>query len=56
MWKEPARLASEDSATGPDGETQWIYLANSYTQRVKPGYQDDPVLFTRSACYSPKEL
>ena len=42
--------------TGPDGETQWLYLANAYTQGVKPGYEDDPVLYTKSVYYSPKEI
>lgn len=56
MWRELGRLASEDSHTGPDGETQWLYLANAYTQGVKPGYEDDPVLYTKSVYYSPKEI
>jgi hypothetical protein len=56
MWRELARLATEDSHTGPDGETQWIYLANAYTQGVKPGYENDPVLYTKSVYYSPKEI
>jgi hypothetical protein len=56
MWAEIARLAMEESRPGPDGKTEWIYIANAFVQGVKPGYEDDPVLYTKSVYYSPTEI
>jgi hypothetical protein len=56
MWRELGRLATEQTDTGPDGEKRYLYLTNAYTQGVKPGYEDDPVLYTKSVYYSPKEI
>ena len=36
---------------------RWVYVSAAYMQGVKPGYEDDPVLYTKSAYgYRPKEL
>jgi hypothetical protein len=56
MWRELGRLASEDQQTGADGKPVFLYLSNAYTQKVKPGYEDDPTLYTKSVYYSPKEI
>jgi hypothetical protein len=56
-WKEIARTATEDSGTGSDGVMRWVYVSAAFMQGVKPGYEDDPVLYTKSAYgYRPKEL
>ena len=57
MWAEIARNATESDEPGPDGETQWVYIASAFIQSVKPGYEDDPVLYTKSSYYyMPEEL
>ena len=57
MWQEMGRLAKEDDITLPDGTHGFVYVSNAYTQGVKPGYEDDPVLYSKSAYgYRPKEL
>jgi len=55
MWLEMGRLASEDIIM-KDGVKHYLYLSNAYTQPVKPGYEDDPVLYTKSVIYNPKEI
>lgn len=57
MWAEIARNATESDHPGPDGKTEWVYIANAFVQGVKPGYENDPVLYTRSSYYyMPEEL
>jgi hypothetical protein len=57
MWAELARQAGEETTTGPDGKMQWIYVANAFVQRVRPGYEDDPALYRKSFYYyMPEEL
>jgi hypothetical protein len=56
-WMEIARTATEDSGTGSDGVMRWVYVSAAFMQGVKPGYEDDRVLYTKSAYgYRPKEL
>jgi hypothetical protein len=58
MWAEIARKAK--ASTRPpdsDGTQWWVYVANPFVQTVRPGYEDDPVLYTKSDYrYSPTEL
>src|SRR5215216_4233767 len=57
MWAELARQAKEDSSIVADGSTWWVYVANAFVQGVKPGYEDESVLYTKSDYdYSPTEL
>jgi hypothetical protein len=56
MWTEIARNALEDQTAGPDGKMQFIYLANPFVQTARLEYEDDPVLYTKSVYYSPKEI
>lgn len=51
MWAEIARKAKMNS-----NGTWWVYVANPFVQGVKPGYEDDPLLYTKSTYYSPKEI
>jgi hypothetical protein len=57
MWHELARTAKKSPETGPDGKPLNFYLANAFTQKNRPEYEDDPVLYTKSSVpYSPREL
>lgn len=56
MWAEIARNAQEDQTADPDGKMQFIYLANPFVQTARLEYEDDPVLYTKSVYYSPKEI
>jgi hypothetical protein len=56
MWAEIARKAKETPGTDSSGTTWWVYVANPFVQSVKPGYEDDPLLYTKSVYYSPTEL
>jgi hypothetical protein len=56
MWLEIARNAIEDTRTEPDGSTTYLYLSNVFTQQVRPEMENDPVLYTKSVYYSPKEI
>jgi hypothetical protein len=56
MWAELARLAEPQTSTR-DGVQWWTYVANAFVQSVKPGYNDDPLLYTKSSYYyMPDEL
>ena len=58
MWAEIARKAQESTRPpDSDGTQWWVYVANPFVQTVRPGYEDDPVLYTKSDYqYSPSEL
>ena len=57
MWQEMGRLATEENIVKPTATGGFLYISNAYTQRVKPGYEDDPVLYSKSVDgYHPKEI
>jgi hypothetical protein len=58
MWAEIARKAQESTRPpDSDGTQWWVYVANPFVQTVRPSYEDDPVLYTKSDYrYSPSEL
>jgi hypothetical protein len=57
MWRELARKATKSKETGSDGKPLFFYLANAFTQKNRPEYEDEPVLYTKSTeLYAPKEL
>jgi len=56
MWHELARKSTISERTGDDGKPLYLYIANAYTQKNRPEYEDDPVLYTNSTYYSPKEI
>jgi hypothetical protein len=58
MWAELARTAYPPQ-TGQDasGVQQFVYIANKFVTKVKPGNEDDPLLYTKSSYrYAPEEL
>jgi hypothetical protein len=57
MWAELARLAQFVPDKYEDGSDKFVYIANAYVQAVKPGYEDNPLLYTKSSYrYMPEEL
>jgi hypothetical protein len=57
MWTELARLAEKVPDKYADGTPKFVYIANAFVQGVKPGYEDNPLLYTKSSyAYSPQEL
>ena len=56
MWLELSRKATITEHKGDDGKTLFLHVANIYTQKNRPEYEDDPVLYTKSTYYSPKEI
>jgi hypothetical protein len=57
MWAELARKAEKITETAADGTNGFIYIANAFVESVKPGYEDDPLLYTKSSYYyMPEEL
>ena len=56
MWLELSRKATITEKKGDDGTTLFLHVANIYTQKNRPEYEDDPVLYTKSTYYSPKEI
>jgi hypothetical protein len=52
MWAELARKAEKHPVTGG-----FTYIANAFVTGVKPGYEDNPLLYTKSSYhYMPEEL
>jgi hypothetical protein len=56
MWLELSRKATITERKGDDGKPLFLHVANIYTQRNRAEYEDDPVLYTKSTYYSPKEI
>ena len=56
MWHELSRKATITEEKGDDGKPLFLHVANIYTQKNRPEYEDDPVLYTKSTYYSPKEI
>jgi hypothetical protein len=56
MWLELARKATITEQPGEDGKPLYLHVANAYTQKNRTEYEDDPVLYTKSTYYSPKEI
>jgi len=56
MWLELARKATITEQPGEDGMPLYLHVANAYTQKNRTEYEDDPVLYTKSTYYSPKEI
>jgi hypothetical protein len=57
MWAELARKPEKVTETDQDGKKSFIYIANAFVQGVKPGYEDNPLLYTKSSYhYMPEEL
>jgi hypothetical protein len=56
MWLELSRKATITEQKGDDGTPLYLHVANIYTQKNRPEYEDDPVLYTKSTYYSPKEI
>jgi len=38
------------------GKPLYLHVASAYTQKNRAEYEDDPVLYTKSTYYSPKEI
>ena len=57
MWHELARKAKISEQKGDDGKPLYLHVANLYTQKNRPEYEDDPVLYTKSDYkYSPTDI
>ncbi len=56
MWLELSRKATITEEKGDDGKPLFLHVANIYTQKNRSEYEDDPVLYTKSTYYSPKEI
>lgn len=57
MWHELARKATISERKGDDGKPLYLHVANAYTQKNRPEYEDDPVLYTKSDYkYSPTDI
>src|SRR3954454_1804102 len=56
MWLELSRKATISEEKGEDGKPLYLHVANLYTQKNRAEYEDDPVLYTKSTYYSPKEI
>lgn len=56
MWLELSRKATISEEKGEDGKPIFLHVANIYTQKNRAEYEDDPVLYTKSTYYSPKEI
>jgi hypothetical protein len=56
MWHELARKASTSKEADSDGTPLNLYIANAFTTKNRAEYEDDPVLYTKSVYYSPKEI
>ncbi len=57
MWAELARKAEKLEETDAEGKPKFVYIANAFVQGVKPGYEDNPLLYTKSSYYyMPEEL
>ena len=56
MWLELARKATITEQPGEDGKPLYLHVANAYTKKNRTEYEDDPVLYTKSTYYSPKEI
>jgi hypothetical protein len=57
MWAELARVAEKIEDTDAEGKPKFVYIANAFVQGIKPGYEDNPLLYTKSSYYyMPEEL
>ena len=57
MWAELARTAKEQTGRNARGEQRWTYIADAFVTSVKPGFEDNPLLYTKSSYrYMPEEL
>jgi hypothetical protein len=57
MWLELSRKATITERKGDDGKPLYLHVANLYTQKNRPEYEDDPVLYTKSDYkYSPTDI
>ena len=56
-WAELAQKPEKHPGTAADGTPLFTYIANSLVTSVKPGNEDDPLLYTKSSYYyMPEEL
>ena len=56
-WAELAQKPEKHPGTAADGTPMFTYIANSLVTSVKPGNEDDPLLYTKSSYYyMPEEL
>ena len=56
MWLELSRKPTITEQKGDDGKPLFLHVANIYTQKNRPEYEDDPALYTKSTNDSPKEI
>ena len=57
MWAELARTAKVQTGRNARGEQRWTYVADAFVTSVKPGFEDNPLLYTKSSYhYMPEEL
>jgi hypothetical protein len=57
MWAELARTAKKQTGRNAGGEQRWPYVADAFVTSVKPGFEDNPLLYTKSSYYyMPEEL
>ena len=56
-WAELAAKAKKHPGTAADGTPLFTYIADAFVTSVKPGFEDNPLLYAKSSYYyMPEEL